>query len=146
LSEDLPINLKDQVGRKVGPYEESADPERIDRFRRAVGAAPGSAAPPTFLTICRKGEFALFEKFGFKLSNVLHAEQLYAYGEPILAGDRLVYETWLANALEKSGSSGKMRFLTFETEVMVFRKGAPGFLRAGGARTTIVVRGSEEPK
>lgn len=111
--------------------------ERIDSFCAAVGAKDTRIAPPTFMTICRESEFELFEKLEIPLSSILHAEQLYTYGEPIRAGAELEYQTELSTVLEKSGGSGKMAFLTFDTRVLIKTQANA---EAGTSRTTVVVR------
>lgn len=130
----LPLSLKDRVGETASGYRESADAERIRRFCEAVGAPISEVAPPTFMTVFRKGEFDLFSKLGIPLARVLHAEQEYVYRGVIRAGDEVTYETRLTHVLEKNGASGSMHFLTFETEVAT----ASG--PAGLSKTTIVVR------
>jgi hypothetical protein len=91
------------------------------------------------LTVFRKGEFDLFQSLGVELARVLHAEQEYQYENTIEAGDHVSFETSLTQVLEKGGSSARMQFLTFETEVDAERKSK--MVRIGKSKTTIVVRG-----
>ena len=156
------LSLKSQIGKVVGPYYDLVSQERITAFCRAVGTEEGFFAPPTFLTVFRKGEFELFQLLGIDLSHVLHAEQEYQYDCLIQAGDQIEFETVVLNVLEKQGSTGFMQFLTFETrfktkrllqEVVEVRskqdpqedKDSPGdsdfeVHSIGRAKTTIVVR------
>ncbi len=130
------MDLKNFVGKKIGPYTDQASPDRVAAFIAAVGAKDRGEAPPTFMTVCRRGEFELLEQMGIPLSRVLHGEQEYLYEGRILSGDTLSYESWLAQAFEKKGST-PLQFLVFETHVSVAGK------RVGTSKTTIIVRGGE---
>lgn len=105
-------------------------------FAQAVGAREREEAPPTFITVGRKGEFELLQRFGIPLSRVLHGEQEYQYLKPIRPGDSVEYVTRLANVLEKRGSNAFMQFLIFETEFTV--RGEV----VSRAKTNIIHRGS----
>ncbi len=116
------VNLewKARIGLKKGPFEESVTRERVQAFWGALGVSdkPDSReVPPTFLTICRQGEFELFQDFGVPLTSLLHAGQEYRYFGAIEVGDVLVFETTLKEVFEKKGKSGSMCFLVFETQV-----------------------------
>ncbi len=125
------------MGERSGTYSDEVSAERIGDFARAVGAvSPGGAAPATYLTTCRKGEFEFFDQLGIPLARLLHVDQEYAYVNPIQGGDRLHYQTRLASAVEKA--KGKMLFLGFETNVEIERAGQT--LPAGSTKSTIVVR------
>jgi hypothetical protein len=132
------LNIKDRIGEKAGPYGEDASAEKLSRFAQAVGAKPRSAGFPMYLTVCRKGEFDLMQKFGIPLSRVLHGEQEYEFSAPIQPGSKLEYETQLAQVHEKRGSSHSMQFLVFETLV---RSGSE---KIGIARSTIIYRGESK--
>lgn len=125
------LSLKSKVGTKVGPYEDSASVERLAAFAQAVGAKSRQYGLPTFLTVCRKGEFELLQKLNIPLSRVLHGEQEYVFENQIQPGSNLIYETTLATVLEKKGTT-PMQFMVFETVV----KGV------GTSRSTIILRGS----
>ncbi len=135
--QELP-QISDKLGAKAGPYRESVPPSRIEAFYRSVGVTPRLEAPPTFMTVFRKGEFELFERLGIPLARVLHGEQEYEYEEPIRGGDTVTYECELVKALEKRGSKGQMLFMTFDTEATIEREGRK--LRAGRTRCTVVVK------
>jgi hypothetical protein len=125
------LDVKSRVGEKAGPFTEEVSRERIERFALSIGAPVSDEAPPTFLTLFRKAEFALFDQLGIPLSKVLHAEQEYTYEAPLKAGDRITFETTLAKALEK----GSVRFMTFRTDFRV------GESPVASSNTVIVVRG-----
>jgi hypothetical protein len=134
---DLP-RISDRLGAKAGPHREAVPAARIAAFYRAIGVSPRAEAPPSFMTICRKGEFELFDQLVIPLSRVLHAEQEYTFEEPIRGGDEIVYSSELVQALEKRGSRGQMLFMTVETEVTIERQGKS--LKAGTTRSTVVVK------
>lgn len=133
------MSLKSELGRKVGPYQDEVTANRILAFCQAIGIKNCEVAPPTFLTVFRKGEFELFQLLGIELSRILHAEQEYQYENAIRPGDKVQFETAVTQILEKQGSSYKMQFLTFETEFHSER--GPQKFRVGKSKTTIVVKG-----
>jgi hypothetical protein len=127
--------LKDHVGEQSSRHEETADAERVEAFRQAVGAL-GQGVPPTYVTRCRVGEFELMQKLGIQLNQLLHGEQEYSYEADIEVGDQLSYTTRLAEVLEKR----ELKFLVFETEIEAARSGRKA--RAAVARTTVILRGA----
>ena len=130
------MDLESFIGKMVGPFEFEAQGTRIEAFCEAVGSrATPVGAPPTFLTVCRQGEFELLTQMGIALSQVLHGEQEYVTPEAVLPGDCLSYSTRLGQAIEKKIGT----FLVFETEVKTQR--SEKMIIVGTARTTIVVRG-----
>lgn len=132
------MDLKSFVGQKAGPYRKAISREHLQDFSRAVGAKPTPEAAPTFVTICRQGEFDLFQKMGIPLSKVLHAEQEYVYESPVMAGDTLVFETSVTQVLTKKGSLGSMHFMSLETAIYAERP--EGQVKAVDARSTVVIR------
>jgi len=125
---------KSQVGTKVGPYEEELVSSRVQAFARSIGADPALGVPPTYVTAFRRGEFDLMQGLGIKLNQVLHGEQDYVYEGSLKVGDRVRYETKLAQILEKKSATALMQILLLETQIQ-----AAGKLVAT-ARTTIIVR------
>ncbi len=134
------FSLRHEIGQEAGPYSEKVTQERIIAFCRAVGSVDERSAPPTFLTIFRKGEFDLFQKLGFDLAQVLHAEQEYAYEGLILAGDTIEFKTGLTQVLEKQTRGAFLQFLTFETAFFALR--GTELIRMGHSKTKIVIRGA----
>ncbi|MEK6578435.1 MAG: MaoC family dehydratase N-terminal domain-containing protein [Bdellovibrionota bacterium] len=132
-------DFKGRVGEKAGPYEERISADHLEKFCQAIGSVNRGEASPTFLTTFRRGEFDLFGKLGLNLSKVLHAEQEYRYEGKIITGDLVSYETELVQALRKSGASGAMHFLIFETGFKVTR-GGTDVGQVASARTTIIAR------
>lgn len=132
------MELKSRIGETVGPYHDDVQAEHVEKFRKAVGAHATDAVPPTFLTICRKGEFDLLQRLGIPLARVLHGEQEYVYHRPLEVGSRLTYETKLIQALEKKGSASILQIVTFETDV----RDSVGTVAT--SRTTIIYRGAAQ--
>lgn len=130
--------LKPEVGMTSGVYRDEITRDRIAAFCQAIGIEDSQVAPPTFLTLFRRGEFDLFQKLGIELSRVLHAGQEYQYENEIQAGDCVRFETVISNLLEKDRPSARMQFITLETEVYVERSSEN--YRVGKAKTTVVVR------
>lgn len=113
------MDLKSLIGQKLGPYPEKADPKRIQDFQKTVCSTVHGdwEVPPTFMTVCRQGEFDWVDRLGFEISEVLHGEQEYEYVHPVRLGEEVVYETTLTNLMEKRSSKGVMIFLIMATEI-----------------------------
>jgi acyl dehydratase len=68
---------------------------------------------------------------------MLHGEQAFEFGRPIVAGDRLTVRSKVADVQERSGPSGPMDVIIIEDEgrdeqgVLVFRSRATFILRRG---------------
>ena len=132
------LPLKSKIGTRSHHYEEEVTEKRIVDFCKAVGMSDTSKAPPTFLTVFRKGEFDLLQMLHLKLSNALHAEQEYDYEDSIRAGDRVRFETVVAQVVEKQSSTGRLQFLVLETEFEALHNGVSR--RVGKAKSTIVFK------
>ncbi len=129
------MDLKSRLGETAGPYTDTATAGRLQAFSSAVGARSRPSGFPTYLTVCRQGEFDLMVRFGIPLSRVLHGEQAYDFRRPIAPDSILTYSTRLAQVLEKRGSATPMQIMIFETEIMA------GAESIGLARSTIIYRG-----
>lgn len=70
-------------------------------------------APPTFPVTLGRNPIP-----GLTLpsAGMIHGEQEFQYGEPIVAGDVITITTTLADVKSRSGSRGHMTILTFKTE------------------------------
>jgi hypothetical protein len=130
--------LKSKVGKRSGAFQDKITSLRITDFCRAIGVPESRVAPPTFLTVFRKGEFTLFQELGIELSRVLHTQQEFEYAHPIAAGDLVRFETEICNVLEKNRTPSPIQFITLQTEFHVERESESLF--AGKSTTTIVVR------
>lgn len=92
----------------------------LRRFAEAIGDPNPrwlEEAPPTFLVtmLTEPPDFTPALDYG---AGWLNAGDRFEYVKPIRAGDELRSESRLTNAYEKSGSTGLMLFIVFET---VFR-------------------------
>lgn len=84
---------------------------------RAAGHR-GIPVPPTFLNSSIQAGITgvnPVDVMGISRSRALHAGQEYEYLQPIHVGDLLTGRTMLTEVSEKTGRSGRLRFLTLET-------------------------------
>lgn len=144
---------KNAVGRTTPPTLNEVEKGAIRRFAEALGdynpiyydedyakasGFQGVVAPPTF-----PGGFAtgadLRELLGVPLRSLLNAEVSFDYERPIVAGDRLLVTSRVADVQERPSSTGKMEVAVLEDEgrdeagKLVYRM-----------RRTLVVRGGKE--
>lgn len=126
--------IKSFVGTHCGPYPIETSEEMFRSFAAAVSDTYSGEAPPTWITLCRLGEFELMKKMGIPLENVLHGDQEYHYLSPIHPGDVVNYSTVLAQALRKRGKDVTMTFLAFETDLSVSGHAV------GHTRSTLIYR------
>lgn len=70
-------------------------PERVEAFAEAVFASDPAAVPPTFAITIQQAtldQLLADESAGIELSRVVHGEQRFVYGRPIVTGDELTGE------------------------------------------------------
>ena len=120
--------LKKSIGVESPPLEVEIEKGAIRRFAEAIGDPNplyrdeayarqsryrGIIAPPTFL---RSVVPAVPDVSQFKLpvKRILDAGSEWAYFTTVHAGDKLRVSIKLANASERTGSLGKMLFLSYE--------------------------------
>ncbi len=132
------ISLKNYIGRSSAQYRDQVTEGQIGAFCKTLGIDDFSVAPPTFLTLFRKGEFELFQQLGLELSRVLHTEQEYIYENRIMAGDSIYFETTVLQVLEKARATSFTQFITFETHFDVERDAKK--VSVGKSRTSILIR------
>lgn len=144
---------KNAVGRTTPPTLNDVEKGAIRRFAEALGdynpiyydedyaRASGFSsvvAPPTFPCSFHTGA-DLRELLGVPLRSLLNAEASFEYERPIVAGDRLLVTSRVAEVQERPSSTGKMEVAVLEDEgrdeegKLVYRM-----------RRTLVVRGSKE--
>ncbi len=144
---------KNAVGRTTPPTLNEVEKGAIRRFAEALGdynpiyydddyaraSGFGSVvAPPTFPCSFHTGA-DLRELLGVPLRTLLNAEASFEYERPIVAGDRLLVTSRVAEVQERPSSTGKMEVAVLEDEGrdeegrLVYRM-----------RRTLVVRGSKE--
>jgi acyl dehydratase len=118
------------IGRQGEPVTMHVERGKIREFARAIqdddpcyrdeaaAEAEGGLWPPvTFLaTLAHWDEGRGRPGLPFDLRRVLHGEQTYEFLEPIVAGDRLIAVTRIADVYEKPGRrGGVMTFCVTET-------------------------------
>lgn len=132
-------DFKALIGSTSKFYDEGLPSERFALFAESAksDAGPGdTSAIPTFFTIFRHGEFELLSKLQVELKQVLHAEQEYEFFTPLKAGEKVRFQTRLADVLEKKSKDVYLHFLIFETDFQNSEDGA----RLARARSTILYR------
>jgi meromycolic acid (3R)-3-hydroxyacyl-[acyl-carrier protein] dehydratase HadD len=100
-----------QVGReKIREFAQSIKDEHPTHYSEADAAAagyPGLVAPLTFLAIAgRRVQLEIFTKFNIpiNIARVMHRDQKFLYHRPILAHDRLYFDTYLDSVIESHGA------------------------------------------
>jgi acyl dehydratase len=73
----------------------------------AEAGYPGLVAPLTFLAVAgRRVQAEIFTKFNIpiNLARVIHRDQKFQFHRPILAGDKLFFDTYLDSVIESHGT------------------------------------------
>jgi acyl dehydratase len=137
------------IGRESEPVLHEVERGTIRRFAEALGdpnplyqdeeaaraaGYAGLLAPPTYpVVLAQNDRFRHSLDLGTR--SVLHGEQQFEYARPIVAGDRIVVRTRVADVAERPGASGPMDVLVLEDEgrdekgELVFRARATFILR-----------------
>jgi acyl dehydratase len=134
--ESEPVTVEVERGMILRFAEALGDPNPIYTDEAAARAAGHGAlvAPPTFPAVLSQNErFRQSLDLGTRL--VIHGDQQFEYGRPVVAGDRLTLKSRVAEVLERAGASGPMDVLVIEDEArdaqgnFVFRSRATLVLR-----------------
>ena len=110
--------LRARIG-KDGPSAEAAvEAGHLKRFVEAIGDPNprwASEAPPTFLVALAPASVHLeeAEEYG---KGWLNGGNRFEYFEPVKVGDRITATGRVADVYEKTGSSGSLLFIIFETD------------------------------
>ena len=142
---------KTLIGRESEPVVHEVEKNAIRRFADALGdpnpiysdeeaaraaGFAGLVAPPTFPAV-----LAANDRFRHSLDlgtrSLLHGEQQFEYGRPIVAGDRITVKSRVADVQEKAGPSGPMDVIVIEDE----GRGADGELVFRSREMLILRRG-----
>jgi acyl dehydratase len=142
---------KSLIGRDSEPVVHEVEKNAIRRFADALGdpnpiytdeeaaraaGYAGLVAPPTFPAV-----LAANDRFRHSLDlgtrSLLHGEQQFEYGRPIVAGDRITVKSRVADVQEKAGPSGPMDVIVVEDE----GRGADGELVFRSREMLILRRG-----
>ena len=105
------------VAGKVYPaVEVEIDPDRVERFARAIGADPADGVPPTYAAVYSLGATApqLFgdEEAAVDFARLLHAEQEFEWRREPRPGETVTSVGRVASDTSRRG----FRFVTFESE------------------------------
>jgi hypothetical protein len=125
------------IGQVFEPHTVEVEKGRLRLFAKAIGETkPIDAIPPTYLFSLEMEKPEPFDwllAMGVHLGNVLHGEQSFTYHQMVYAGDKVTFESRIADIYEKK--NGALEFIVRETAV----KNASGALVAE-LRCVIVVR------
>lgn len=143
---------KTLVGTTLPEYSIDVEKHPLRFFARAIGdldpihhdeAAAAAAgyrslvAPPTYVaclsSIANPDPGALFKQLGVDPGRILHGEQQITLHRPICAGDRVFFNTRIADIYDKR--QGALEFVVLETEVSDQHRN-----RMAETRAVIVVR------
>ncbi|MGH3967578.1 MAG: FAS1-like dehydratase domain-containing protein [Mycobacterium sp.] len=99
------------VGReKIREFAEAVKDDHPLHYSEDAAAEAGYstlAAPLTFVAVAgRRVQLDVFTKFDIpiNLARVLHRDQKFRYHRPIMAGDRLYFDTYLDSVIESHGT------------------------------------------
>ncbi|HEX9290785.1 MAG TPA: MaoC family dehydratase N-terminal domain-containing protein [Anaeromyxobacteraceae bacterium] len=142
---------KSLIGRESEPVVHDVEKGAIRRFAEALGdpnpiyvdedaaraaGHPALVAPPTFPAVLTGNE-RFRHSLDLGTRSLLHGEQQFEYGRPIVAGDRISVKTRVADVQERAGASGPMDILVLEDEgrdaqgALVFKARSVLVLRRG---------------
>ncbi len=136
--ESEPVVVEVEKGAIRRFAEAIGDPNPVYQDEQAAKAAgyAGLVAPPTFPVV-----LASNDRFRHSLDlgtrSILHGEQQFEYGRPIVAGDRITVRSRVADVQERAGAGGPMDILVVEDEgrddrgELMFRSRATWILRRG---------------
>lgn len=118
------------IGRESEPVLHEVEKGAVRRFAEALGdpnpiyvdetaaraaGHPGLVAPPTFPVVLTSNE-RFRHSLDLGTRSILHGEQQFEYVRPILAGDRIVVRSKVADVQERAGASGPMDVIVIEDE------------------------------
>jgi len=110
--------LRARIGQKGSLTEAIVEAGHLKRFVEAIGDPNPrwtKEAPPTFLVALAPASMHLdeAEEYG---KGWLNGGNRFEYIEPVRVGDRITATGKVADVYEKTGSSGTLLFIIFETE------------------------------
>ena len=110
--------LRARIGVDEPATEAVVEAGHLKRFAQAIGDPNPrwlEVAPPTFLVALApvSQHLAEAEEYG---KGWLNGGNRFEYFEPVRAGDRIRATGRVADVYEKSGSSGNLLFIIFETD------------------------------
>jgi hypothetical protein len=110
--------LRARIGVTAPPTEATVEAGHLKRFVEAVGDPNPrwtKEAPPTFLVALAPTSLHLeeAEEYG---KGWLNGGNRFEYFEPVKVGDRITATGKVADVYEKTGTSGNLLFIIFETD------------------------------
>jgi len=110
--------LRTRIGVDGAPVTASVEAGHVRRFVAAIGDANprwDQEAPPTFLVALAPAmlHLAEAEEYG---KGWLNGGNRFEYFTPVMIGDNVTATGHVADVYEKSGSSGNLLFIVFETD------------------------------
>ncbi len=123
--------LRARIGVDGEPVTAAVEAGHVKRFAAAIGDPNPrweKEAPPTFLVALAPVALHLSEAEEYG-KGWLNGGNRFEYLAPVKIGDRITATGRVADVYEKSGSSGNMLFIIFETEYVNQSGGAVGRLR-----------------
>jgi acyl dehydratase len=115
---DVIDRLKTRIGVVGPPVTATVEAGHVRRFAEAIGDPNprwAKEAPPTFLVALAGAAMHLndAEDFG---RGWLNGGNRFEYLAPVMIGDEITARGHVADVYDKSGASGEMLFIVFETE------------------------------
>jgi acyl dehydratase len=110
--------LRARIGVAGEPVTETVEAGHVQRFAAAIGDPNPrwkKEAPPTFLVALAPVSLHLAEAEEYG-KGWLNGGNRFEYFAPVKIGDRITATGRVADVYEKSGSSGNLLFIIFETE------------------------------
>ncbi|MEB3069808.1 FAS1-like dehydratase domain-containing protein [[Mycobacterium] vasticus] len=100
-----------EVGReKIREFARSVKDDHPSHFEESAATEdgyPGLVASLTFLAVAgRQVQLEIFDKFDLpiNIARVLHRDQKFTFHRPIVAGDKLFFDTYLDSVIESHGT------------------------------------------
>ena len=110
--------LRARIGKDGPPTQALVEAGHLKRFAEAIedpNPRWTREAPPTFLVALSPAAYHLeeAEEYG---KGWLNGGNRFEYLEPVKVGDRITATSRVADVYEKTGSSGSLLFIIFETD------------------------------
>ena len=93
--------------REFAKAIQSEDPLHFNEDAAKAAGYPDLVAPLTFIAIAgRQVQLEIFRNFdvGINIARVIHRDQKIHFHRPIVAGDKLFFDSWLDSVIESHGT------------------------------------------
>jgi len=110
--------LRARIGVAAPPTEATVEAGHLKRFAEAIGDDNprwNTEAPPTFLVALAPVSLHLSEAEEYG-KGWLNGGNRFEYFEPVRVGDQVTATGKVADVYEKTGASGSLLFIIFETD------------------------------